>query len=277
MRIILEIERLRGAMLEIKVSKELTANDVGATGSHQLGIAIPKSGPMIDFFPRLDWSLDNPDVMLNAVDMHSGERLAVRYVYYNNSFRGGTRNEFRLTRVSSFLSKNHAVEGDVLVIAKRNDGSFLFAIERLLPTASSLGPVDFTDTKIRDGWTIGVPSPGLKADDESYAMEGGELLVVSRRYERSPLNRRLAIEMHGRTCTVCQFSFDEIYGPLADGYVEIHHLVPVSTLNGPTSVDPQTDLVPLYANCHRMVHRRWPPYAPEDLREAMHQFSGRPD
>jgi predicted HNH restriction endonuclease len=59
------------------------------------------------------------------------------------------------------------------------------------------------------------------------------------------------------TCTVCGFNFDETYGEdYADGYIQIHHIKPLSEYEG--EVDPETDLVPLCANCHAMAHRRRP-------------------
>jgi hypothetical protein len=74
-------------------------------------------------------------------------------------------------------------------------------------------------------------------------------------YERSARNRALAIQLRGRTCEVCRFNFDEVYGSEhADGYIQIHHVKPVSEYEG--EVDVANDLVPLCANCHAMVHRR---------------------
>ena len=61
--------------------------------------------------------------------------------------------------------------------------------------------------------------------------------------------------MHGTTCAVCGFNFDEFYGhDYADGYIQIHHRKPLSEHEG--TVNPATDLVPLCANCHAMAHRR---------------------
>ena len=39
----------------------------------------------------------------------------------------------------------------------------------------------------------------------------------------------------------------------ADGYIQIHHVKPVSEYEG--EVDVANDLVPLCANCHAMAHR----------------------
>lgn len=256
-------------MIRIRVSIVLTPNDAGATGSNQAGVAVKKSGPLIDFFPPLDSGGENPDVMLDAYNAHSGEPLGARYVYYNNRRRGGTRDEYRLVRISSFLATYDAVAGDVLLIAQMANGSYWFGIERLLPSNSELRSTDYIDTRLDEGLTIGLPSTALQTDDEANNMEGKEYLVLSRRYERSPINRRMAIEAHGRICKVCYFSFDASYGPLAAGYIEVHHLVPVSLLPGPTPVDPEEELIPLCANCHRMAHRRWPPYTPKELQTAL--------
>ena len=85
--------------------------------------------------------------------------------------------------------------------------------------------------------------------------DGRKLIRRHVAYERKPRNRALAIELHGRTCTVCGFNFDEIYGKdYAEGYIQIHHIKPLSEYEG--EIDPETDLVPLCANCHVMAHRR---------------------
>ncbi len=36
------------------ISKKLSANDLGLTGSHQAGILVPKSTELQNFFPKLD-------------------------------------------------------------------------------------------------------------------------------------------------------------------------------------------------------------------------------
>jgi len=40
------------------------------------------------------------------------------------------------------------------------------------------------------------------------------------------------------------------------GFIEAHHLKPVSDLTDRMQVNPITDMVVLSANCHRMIHRR---------------------
>lgn len=75
-------------------------------------------------------------------------------------------------------------------------------------------------------------------------------------YERNPKLRRQAIAIHGVTCKACGFNFEKTYGEYARKFVHIHHIEPVSEFEGEKIVDPETDLVPLCANCHAVVHRR---------------------
>ena len=78
-------------------AKRLSGNDTLANGTHQAGPYIPR-----DFlnsrFPSLYQPEEpNPEVWFELfVDSHSVRRT-VRAVWYNNSLRGGTRNESRLT------------------------------------------------------------------------------------------------------------------------------------------------------------------------------------
>lgn len=41
---------------------------------------------------------------------------------------------------------------------------------------------------------------------------------------------------------------------MADGYIEVHHIKHLA--DGEQVVDPAKDLLPVCANCHRMLHRK---------------------
>ncbi|HBT2244118.1 TPA: restriction endonuclease, partial [Klebsiella pneumoniae subsp. pneumoniae] len=80
--------------------KRLSANDTGATKSHQSGLYMP--GAVIDeLFPSLrDTQLSNPEALFSVhVSSHPDcpDLHDVRAIYFNNKFFGGTRNETRLT------------------------------------------------------------------------------------------------------------------------------------------------------------------------------------
>lgn len=93
--------------------------------------------------------------------------------------------------------------------------------------------------------------------------------VVMNRYERDPHARRLCLAHFGTSCAACGFSFEAAYGQAGDGFIHVHHLVPVSQLGSGYELDPIRDLVPLCPNCHYMAHRRRVPYTPSELRRMM--------
>ncbi|MFV0516960.1 MAG: HNH endonuclease [Aminipila sp.] len=92
--------------------------------------------------------------------------------------------------------------------------------------------------------------------------EGKKVSVYTTVYERNPLNRKRAIEAcrknnNGKLVgNVCGFNFEEYYGELGKGYIEVHHIKPLSKNNGKeVEIDPLNDLICVCPNCHRMLHR----------------------
>ncbi|NKX54377.1 HNH endonuclease [Arthrobacter mobilis] len=140
----------------------------------------------------------------------------------------------------------------------RVDAAVRLAIESLLIPLVAVLQIEGTDDVLDDGV------------QGRFEVEGEQYTKISRAYERSRANRAIAIEFHGTTCKVCGFNFTAAFGPAAKDYIEIHHLVPVSSMEGPGIVNPRSDLVPLCANCHRMAHRRWPPFTPSELQRMLH-------
>jgi len=102
---------------------------------------------------------------------------------------------------------------------------------------------------------------------ENEAREEGALkLSVTRKYERSRVNRAICLRHHGFRCQGCGLLLQEIYGPLGANVIHVHHIVPVSKMGGSYILDPKSDLIPLCPNCHNIVHRTEPPVSIEVLR-----------
>ena len=110
--------------------------------------------------------------------------------------------------------------------------------------------------------------PDLDQDNAGF-VEGGQLRIETNKYERHPSNRAAAIAIHGAQCKVCHFDFEETYGEIGSGLIEVHHILPVSKMGGEYFVNPAKDLVPLCPNCHRMVHMTDPPLTVEALSKIM--------
>ena len=100
-------------------------------------------------------------------------------------------------------------------------------------------------------------------------VEGAARTIQVNAYERDPEARRRCIEAHGTNCCVCGFNFGAVYGPVAEGYIHVHHLRPLSEAGGAHAVDPVADLRPVCPNCHAVLHRREPIFSIEELRELL--------
>ena len=120
-----------------------------------------------------------------------------------------------------------------------------------------------TDGEIRS-YVIEIINPGEidldvdseLAEEQEPKAEGAIREYYGKRYERNTENRRRAIEFHGTVCSVCGFDFETVYGDRGKGFIEIHHTKPLSLTNGEVIINPETDLIPVCPNCHRMIHRR---------------------
>ena len=84
------------------IRKTLSANDAGETGGHQAGILIPRDRRILTFFPQLNTSELNPRTHITFEDA-AGTPWEFAFIYYNNRRFGGTRNEYRLTRMTRYI------------------------------------------------------------------------------------------------------------------------------------------------------------------------------
>ena len=102
--------------------------------------------------------------------------------------------------------------------------------------------------------------------------EGCVIERCVRQYERSTQNRAACIELQGARCKVCDLDFGEKYGAeLGGGFIHVHHIQPVSYMNGSYVLDPASDLIPVCPNCHAMLHKRNPPLSTDELLALLHR------
>ncbi|WP_259727329.1 HNH endonuclease [Synechococcus sp. CS-1326] len=94
------------------------------------------------------------------------------------------------------------------------------------------------------------------AEEEVEGWEGERTVRLVAHYERKAHLRAAALHYHGTSCKACGFDFSLTYGAHGADFIEVHHLVPVSSLGESRAVNPLTDMTVLCANCHRMIHRR---------------------
>jgi len=123
-------------------------------------------------------------------------------------------------------------------------------------------------------WTTGffgmtlalLPLEEISGRDVTGEVEGDQYFERVKRYERSRINRAACIEVNGDSCKICSFSFGKTYGEHGEGFIHVHHIIPVSQMGVSYSLNPATDLIPVCPNCHSMLHRRQKVLLPEGLK-----------
>lgn len=158
----------------------------------------------------------------------------------------------------SWRSFGFAVGKGMLAINEGNDAADMHLIEewttRVAAAAIALLPVEEDFEEVFD--VHGFP-------------EGAKIRIEVNRYERDRRNRAAALAIHGHRCTACDTDMAERYGSVAEGLIDVHHIVPVSEVGSGYIIDPRTDLVPLCPDCHSVAHRRSPPYSIKELQNML--------
>ena len=139
---------MRGTRPEA-LTKELSRNDTGETGGHQSGILIPKKPLILSFFPELDSGIKNPRCFLTFVDS-TFQRWRFPFIYYNNKYFGGSRNEYRLTCMTRFIRTYNLKAGDTIIL-KRDSGGFYSILYR---RRSESGMIRNGTLKLGSQWKV---------------------------------------------------------------------------------------------------------------------------
>jgi 5-methylcytosine-specific restriction protein A len=107
------------------------------------------------------------------------------------------------------------------------------------------------------GETITIGTAEVEADEIGNKFyEDARVLRQHKRIERNKTLSQEVKRVQGTRCKACGLRLTNVYGLLGKGYIEAHHLVPVSQLRGKkVLLDPRKDFTVLCANCHRMIHR----------------------
>lgn len=108
--------------MNVTLHKILSKNDTGETGGHQDGFHIPKTDEALSFFPHLGTGEKNPRVQVSFLDPETNEHWNFSFIYYNNKFFGGTRNEYRLTRVAKYIRTKCLCSGDSVILDRIPSG-----------------------------------------------------------------------------------------------------------------------------------------------------------
>lgn len=128
------------------ISKTLSANDLGETGGHQAGILVPKESNILAYFPSLHASVKNPRLELSFYEEDDVTKWNFFFIYYNNKFFNGTRNEYRLTWMTKYLRAKNVKVGDIVELSVNEDGRRYVKVVRKNPVNMDGGILKLSGT-----------------------------------------------------------------------------------------------------------------------------------
>jgi len=175
--------------------------------------------------------------------------------YFTFPFTLQKNGEYRLSKFTAYFNAKNADPGDIIKItgkksAGKPEHAYLIDLIKQVRTK---------------------PAIYLLTDEElvtdNLLEEGNMVRVAVNKYERNNDARDKCIKHWKAICLVCKLEFSQKYGKIGKGYINVHHLVPISQIGQSYFIDPINDLIPVCPNCHAMIHRRNPPYTIEDIRK----------
>ncbi len=118
----------------------------------------------------------------------------------------------------------------------------------------------------RGGLELPVEVEDSQSDNDDWTSSEKPRYRQHRTLERNRSASKKAKQCHGTVCQGCGFDFSKKYGVIGDGYIEAHHLTPISELpkDLKTDLNVKEHFAVLCANCHRMMHRK---NGPKTIRE----------
>lgn len=166
---------------------------------------------------------------------------------------------------------------DLLYKGKRYAPKAVLGLAVSRRTSRQLGPYDFKGGlgskcfRILEGnGFVIVPkddnSHFLEEIEPSFREGAGKTIFVNR-FERDIKARDACISHYGTSCQVCGIDFQEIYGDIGKGFINVHHLMPLASIGKEYDVDPLADLIPVCPNCHAMLHTSTPPLGIDEFRQ----------
>lgn len=135
--------------MDRRIEKTLSPNDAGETGSHQAGILVPKDPDILGYFPSLDESTKNPRVQLSFID-DERRRWEFVFIYYNNVYFGGTRDEYRLTRMTQYFRSYALSSGDRVEFWKDANAARRVSFQR----KADVSPTEQGVLRLTSGWRV---------------------------------------------------------------------------------------------------------------------------
>jgi len=115
---------------------------------------VPKQREILDFFPALDESQNNPSCTVEMEVVELQTLVAARYIHYNGRRTGSsTRDEYRLTGIARALRLLGAQSGDQLCFETGVSGDIAIHLVSATAPESDFGEIP-DRVQLASGWIL---------------------------------------------------------------------------------------------------------------------------
>jgi len=94
----------------------------------------------------------------------------------------------------------------------------------------------------------------VRHDANEYMSHNDRFIYgIRSRFETDPDIRLSVLKFHGTSCGICGFNYEDFYGDLGRGYIQVHQIY--ENDEDMEDYDLQNDFIPICENCHGIIHR----------------------
>lgn len=101
--------------------------------------------------------------------------------------------------------------------------------------------------------------------DDLFDKSVRRLTVPARERDVNALDA--CVKKYGPVCQACGVKFEDLYGKIGRGFIEIHCQEELAETKTKQADDLYADMVPLCSNCHSVIHLQSPPLTVPELKE----------
>lgn len=178
-------------------------------------------------------------------------------VFQKREQRGDYSGYYEFNKNTVLLFNRPITAGDFLPLVDNSICGFSQALQKIdIQYLESI--VSYIDLNCFESDAETIITETVQCDPQTGS-EGKRILQYGTRYERDPKLRKAAIDFCRQKngsliCEVCQTDYEGLYGGLGLSVIEVHHIKPLGQIGREHNINPQTDLICLCANCHKMIH-----------------------
>lgn len=201
-----------------------------------------------------------------------GSGYAESHVFSDRHWNGNADESSNFVKIGFDVLLDPVKESSLMISLEELNSDPILTTQHWQSMSSGIGIHQAVTEKLESMWLsrldhINKRSLTAFGNNTQRYYEGKQFYIISKRYERDPAARKRCLDANGFSCIVCNFNFEQVYGPTGKDFIHVHHITPIHTRQAEYEIAPETDLCPICPNCHSMIHRKKESLTIEELKQ----------